>query len=141
MAGLKTVIFTNGVVMSTYDDGTPADMFTGKLPVLKQIFDSIQNKDSFPREFRLNNVKFYIANNPLCEHHLEVSESYLKHILQFIKFDKLEQIPIEKQEDLNLNKIIEEASKVKEDIPENKEFDSETKIEDCKVKLNNNKLY
>lgn len=111
MAGLKTVIFTNGVVQSTYDDGTPADMFSGKLPILNTIFIHLDNKDLLPRDLQVKSIKFYIANDPLCEHYMEVTTSYLKHMLQYIKHDVLEKIPITQIEDINVNNLIDEANR------------------------------
>ena len=132
MAGLTVVITTNGVVQSTYDDGTPADMFSGKLPILNEIFKHIDNKDLLPREQRLAIVKFYISNDPLCLKVLEVTNSYLKNILKYVKYDVLETIPIEQQKDVDVNKLIEDSNK----ISENYNFDKEQNIE-----IINNKNY
>lgn len=125
MAGLKTVIYTNGVVVSTYDNGTPADMFTGKLPVLHNIFKYIdsQYRDTLPREYRIMTVNFYIADDPLCKSHIEVNKSYLEHILKFVKHEKLENFPIETKTDVDVNKLIEEGNK--QSIQENINFDNE----------------
>ena len=110
MAGLKTIIYTNGVVVSTYDNGTPSDLFSGKLPVLHTIFKHINDKTLLSNEFKITSIKFYISNDPLCVNVLEVTESYLKHILQYMPHDKLEMIPVEQTKDIELNKIIEEAN-------------------------------
>jgi hypothetical protein len=115
MAGLTTVIFTNGVVQSTYDNGTPADKFSGKLPVLYNIFRNIKDKTLLPVNEKLTKVSFYISNDPLCINKIEVSQDYLEHILQYLKYD-FQNIPIEQQKDIDINNMINKANQINENL-------------------------
>lgn len=119
MASLIVVIMTNGTVTSTYTDGSPADRFTGKLPILKDIFFHLENKEILSRNEKITDIKFYISNDPLHTKVLEVTSSYLKHILQYVRVDELESIPINQQQDIDVNKLIEDTNK----LSENKDFD------------------
>jgi hypothetical protein len=95
MAGLTTVIWTNGVVHSTYDDGTPADDFSGKLPILYNIFKNIKDTTLIKTaDRRLINVRFYISNDPLCINKMEVTASYLRNILQYFRFSFLKLLKV-----------------------------------------------
>ncbi len=135
MATLTVVIMTNGVVQSTYGDGTPADMFSGKLPILKNIFFNIKNKDLLSREQKINYVKFYISNDPLHINILEVTGSYLEHILKYIRVDKLEEIPINQQQDVDVNELIKQSNK----LSENTNFDNE-KVSTSFVTIDHSKM-
>lgn len=79
MAGIITVIYTNGVVISTYDNGSPCHEYSGELPILHTIFRDIKNKDS-----KLKNTKLYISDDPLSENIIEVKSSNIEHWLKFI---------------------------------------------------------
>ncbi len=115
MAGLTTVIFANGIVQSTYDDGTPADIFSGKLPILKKIFHHLEYKDLLPTSYRIGSIKFYISNDPLCKSIMEVSHKNLYHVLQFINNTGLDEF-----ENTDVSKIINDTN----NLPENINFDN-----------------
>jgi hypothetical protein len=92
MAGITTIIFTNGVVQSTFDNGASADEYSGKLSVLHNIFINIKNKES-----NLKSVKFYISDDPLCQNVTEVTQAHLEHWLLYIinnHLDNINYIPI-----------------------------------------------
>jgi hypothetical protein len=89
MANLITVIWTNGVVQSTYDDGRPAELFSGRLPVLSLIFYHYLHKELLPSNEKIMAIKFYITNDNLCTPNLEVSAHMLKHLIPYLQDIKL----------------------------------------------------
>lgn len=81
MAGITTIIYTNGVVVSTYDNGAPCPEYSGELPILHIIFNNMEAAKS---SNSLKNAKFYISDDPLNENIIEIKSTNLKYLLKFI---------------------------------------------------------
>lgn len=96
---LTTVIYSNGVVLSTYEDGFPADEFSGKLPILhkiKQYYDT-KNKKDLQKKHQLFGIKWYIISDPISKESIEVDMKYINSFLTYIDIysgSEIEDVPV-----------------------------------------------
>ena len=83
---LTVVIFANGLVVSTYDNGKPADEYTGKLNMLLEI-DKVTgaNKFTLPKDKQLFEVNYYYSADPLCESKVKVDNKFITSYIEHLK--------------------------------------------------------